>query len=107
MPFPALTKLANGALTSEATGVPDDGVNVITTNLDLNAHFAPGPAPAAILDPNFLKIEVSPGAAPGVSGFTFVSAAADFSTVTLDFRQTAPGVGNCTVRVSILNTDAR
>jgi len=105
MPFPALTKLANSALTSEATGVPDDGPNVITTNLGLNAHFVPGPAPAQILDPNFLKIEVSPGPTAGVGGFTFISAAVDFSTVTLDFRQT--GVGDCTVRVSLLNTDAR
>jgi len=105
MPFPALTKLANSALTSEATGVPDDGPNVIATNLVLNANFAPGAAPAQILDPNFLKIEVSPGAVVGVSGFTFVANAPDFSTVTLDFRQT--GVGNCTVRVSLLNTDAR
>ena len=102
MAFPALAKLNTAALTAQASGIPDDGVNVISVALDLTG------VPASVLDDNFITVQLEPDAsAPGVTAYSYVSRASDLSTLTLNITQKAPGYGRCRIRVTVINTDTR
>ncbi len=100
MAFPALALRAGGELTAEATGVPSNGANVITTNLNLSPQELAN-------DPNLLNwVAVNVQAnGPSVSGASLAAVAADLSTVTVNFTQT--GADTATVVVTVTWTGER
>lgn len=114
MSFPALVLTPNtlagpGATmpySAEATGVPDAGANVIAL------PFVAAGIPPDLVDPTRIKIYFDPdpdrpaggSLAPGVTDVRYVSIAPDKSTITLDFAQSAPGVGTCRLNLELDHT---
>jgi hypothetical protein len=87
---------------AEATGVPDDGNNTFAI-----PFIGLGVRPSEV-DPDKMKIFVQFSQDnPGVTNAEFVSLSADKTMMTLDFTQTAPGTGECTVVVQIQHSITR
>ncbi len=100
MSFPALALRPGGELTAEATGVPSNGANVITTNLNLSPQELAN-------DPNLLNwVDVTIQAlGPSVTSASLAAVAADLSTVTVNFAQA--GTDQARVIVTVAWTGER
>lgn len=107
MPMPGFTLVTDSTkadgfseLFSESEGIPDGG------NETLSIPYVDNGFPPAELQENFLKIFLEPGrgVAAGVTDLAFVSLSADRRFITLDFTQTAPGVGTARVVIQIQHT---
>jgi hypothetical protein len=112
VPFPNLTlrpdqNSPGGVSTSyaQATGIPDNGNNAF------NVPFLAAGVDPNLLDEDWFEVTVvlngQQGLAAGVTGVTFVSWGADRETLTLNFTQTAPGVGQALVIVRLIHTIER
>lgn len=93
---------------AEATGIPADGANTF-----MIPFIGLGVRPDEV-DPDKLKIfmnvgpRTSPSAlAAGVLAVEFVALSADKTMLTLNFTQTAPGVGEAEVVVQIQHSITR
>lgn len=107
MPMPAFAPVTDSTkadgiseLFAESEGVPDGG------NETLSIPYVDNGFPPAELQANFLKIFMEPGrgATSGVTDLAFVSLSADRRFITLDFTQTAPGIGTARVVIQIQHT---
>lgn len=107
MPMPAFTPVVDSTkadglseLFAESDGIPDGG------NETLAIPFVDNGFPPLELQANFLKIFLEPGrgATVGVTDLVFVSLSADRRFITLNFTQTAPGIGTARVVIQIQHT---
>jgi hypothetical protein len=104
VPRPSTDKGPGGIqdLFAEATGIPADGANTF-----MIPFIGLGVRPNEV-DPDKMKIFMKPSVlAPGVTYVEFVALSADKTMLTLNFTQTAPGVGECELVVQIQHSITR
>lgn len=103
MAFPDLFPVAGQQHMARGVGIPVGGA------VALGIPWVPlmGWDPVQVTEDSLeISMIQSPGA-PGVTGVRFVSLSADKSLITVDFTQTAPGVGQCQLTCRLRHTIVR
>jgi hypothetical protein len=92
-------------LYAEAIGVPDDGNNTF------ELPFVSAGVDPALVDADWLEFDVflngDDGTIPGVDGAVFIGLAANKVDCTVNFNQTAPGVGTARMVCRLIHSVER
>jgi hypothetical protein len=115
VPFPALLLRPDinspgnvAQIYAEATGIPDNGLNVI--GLPFVSDPRSGVAPSLVTEDwleFWLDLNGENGTVPGVSDAAFVSLAPDKLSLSWTFSQTAPGIGTARMICRLIHTAVR